>query len=59
MRRESQPMNPNGYDTVIIGAGPGGASAAAALAQRRHQVLILEPSHFPRYAIGESIIPYT
>lgn len=49
----------NYYDTVIIGGGPAGASAAAILAEHGHRVLLLEREKFPRYHIGESLIPFT
>ncbi len=47
------------YDVVIIGAGPSGLSAASILAEEGHRVLILEREKFPRYRIGESMIPFT
>ena len=47
------------YDVLIIGAGPAGSSAAAILAEFGHRVLILEREKFPRYHIGESLIPFT
>jgi flavin-dependent dehydrogenase len=47
------------YDAVIIGGGPAGSSAAAVLAEYGHRVLILEREKFPRYHIGESLIPFT
>lgn len=47
------------YDTLIIGAGPSGTAAAAILAEYGHRVLVLEREKFPRYHIGESLIPFT
>src|SRR5262245_44873862 len=47
------------YDTLLIGGGPAGSSAAAILAEYGHRVLILEREKFPRYHIGESLIPFT
>ena len=47
------------YDVLIIGAGPAGSSAATLLAQYGHRVLVLEREKFPRYHIGESLIPFT
>lgn len=44
-------------DVIIIGAGPSGAIAAALLRQKGHQVTILEKQHFPRFSIGESLLP--
>jgi flavin-dependent dehydrogenase len=43
----------------VIGAGPAGAVAAALLARRGYQVLVLERQHFPRFSIGESLLAYT
>lgn len=47
------------YDAVIIGGGPAGCSAASILAEFGHRVLVLEREKFPRYHIGESLIPFT
>ncbi len=47
------------YDVILIGGGPSGASAAAVLAEYGHRVVILEREKFPRYHIGESLIPFT
>lgn len=47
------------YDAVIIGGGPAGASAGSILAEHGRKVLILEREKFPRYHIGESLIPFT
>ena len=44
-------------DVVIIGGGPGGATAAALLAQRGRRVVVLEQQRFPRFHIGESLLP--
>ncbi len=49
----------NPIDVLIIGAGPAGCSAAAMLAEQGHKVLVLEREKFPRYHIGESLIPFT
>src|ERR1700689_2491615 len=51
--------NDNFFDAVIIGAGPAGSSSAAILAGFGHRVLILEREKFPRYHIGESLLPFT
>lgn len=47
------------WDAVIIGGGPAGSSAATILANHGHRVLILERERFPRYHVGESMIPFT
>ncbi|HET6409302.1 MAG TPA: NAD(P)/FAD-dependent oxidoreductase [Chthoniobacteraceae bacterium] len=47
------------FDVLIMGGGPAGSSAAAVLAEYGHRVLILEREKFPRYHIGESLIPFT
>ena len=52
--RTSDPL-----DTVIIGAGPAGSAAAALLAEQGLRVLVLEREKFPRYHIGESLLPFT
>src|SRR5512141_2042764 len=49
----------NAADTIVIGAGPAGSSAAALLAERGLRVLVLEREKFPRYHIGESLLPFT
>lgn len=51
--------NPNPVDVLIIGAGPSGCSAAMLLAGQGHRVLVLEREKFPRYHVGESLIPFT
>ncbi|MBJ7550327.1 NAD(P)/FAD-dependent oxidoreductase [Marinomonas ostreistagni] len=45
------------FDVVIIGAGPSGAVAAANLTRSGHNVLVLEKQYFPRFSIGESLLP--
>ncbi len=42
---------------VVIGGGPGGSTAATALARKGYRVLLLEREHFPREHIGESLLP--
>lgn len=46
-------------DVIVIGGGPAGSTASALLAEYGHRVLLLEREPFPRYHIGESLIPYT
>lgn len=53
------PAMPNSLavDVAIIGAGPSGAIAASLLHQQGKRVLVLEKQHFPRFSIGESLLP--
>jgi flavin-dependent dehydrogenase len=46
------------YDAIVIGGGPGGSMAGSTLAQAGKRVLIIERERFPRFHIGESLIPY-
>jgi flavin-dependent dehydrogenase len=50
--------NGNRYDAIVIGGGPAGSTAAAVLAQKGRRVVLLEKEKFPRYHIGESLLPY-
>ena len=52
-------MNEENYDVVVIGGGPGGAALATFLTQAGRSCLVLEGARFPRYHIGESLIPHT
>ena len=47
------------YDVIVIGAGPAGSTSSALLAEKGHRVLVLEREKFPRYHIGESLLPFT
>jgi len=54
----SQYSNPE-FDVIVIGGGPAGAAVATLLESKGHHCLVLESSTFPRYHIGESLIPHT
>jgi flavin-dependent dehydrogenase len=44
-------------NVIIIGAGPAGSVAGALLQNKGHQVTIIERDVFPRFSIGESLLP--
>ena len=46
------------YDVVVVGAGPCGSTTGALLAENNHNVLIVEKEQFPRYHVGESLMPF-
>ena len=47
------------YDCVVVGGGPAGATAATILAQYGRRTAVVEREQFPRYHVGESLMPYT
>jgi FADH2-dependent halogenase len=47
------------YDVAIIGGGPAGSTAGALLAKAGRRVIILERDRFPRFHIGESLLPFS
>lgn len=61
MSREPGPTAPKGqpYDVAILGAGLAGTMLAAVLARHGTRVIVLDAGAHPRFAIGESTIPYT
>jgi flavin-dependent dehydrogenase len=46
-------------DVAVVGGGPGGAAAAGFLARAGHRVTLVERESFPRFHIGESLLPAT
>jgi flavin-dependent dehydrogenase len=47
------------YDVAIIGGGPAGSTAATLLAKAGRRVIVLEREKFPRFHIGESLLPFS
>ncbi len=50
---------PAPYDAVIIGGGPGGSTVATLLARAGRQALVVEREKFPRFHVGESLLPFS
>jgi flavin-dependent dehydrogenase len=50
-------MTVESTDVLIVGAGPAGSVAAGFLRQQGRRVLVLEREQFPRFSIGESLLP--
>jgi flavin-dependent dehydrogenase len=50
-------MNLVKHDVIIVGGGPGGCMAACLLAKKGFDVAIIEREKFPRFHIGESLLP--
>jgi halogenation protein CepH len=46
-------------DVVVVGGGPGGSTLASLVAMQAHRVVVLEKEKFPRWQIGESLLPST
>ncbi|OYW16604.1 MAG: alkylhalidase, partial [Planctomycetales bacterium 12-60-4] len=46
-------------DVIVVGGGPAGATTATLTAQRGYSVTLFERERFPRYHVGESLIPET
>ena len=51
------PESRESFDVVVVGGGPGGSVCASRLAQRGVRVLVLEKERFPRFHLGESLLP--
>ena len=50
-------MNRSNVDVLVIGAGPAGTVAASIINQAGFTVRIVEKQKFPRFVIGESLLP--
>src|SRR6516165_9413505 len=46
-------------DVIVIGGGPAGSTASTLIAQQGYRVTLFERERFPRFHIGESLIPET
>lgn len=55
---EARLANVRHCDAVVVGGGPAGSTAASVLARAGKDVVVVERSRFPRYHIGESLLPY-
>src|SRR3954451_14396726 len=53
------PAAGSGADVVVIGGGPAGSTCSTLIAQHGYRVRLFEREHFPRFHIGESLIPET
>lgn len=53
----SEELKLESVEILIVGAGPAGSVAAALLRQQGRQVLVIEREQFPRFSIGESLLP--
>ena len=45
------------YDVIVAGGGPGGSTTASFLRKLGRSVLVLEKERFPRFHLGESLLP--
>lgn len=55
--QNTEQLSSTDVDVLVIGAGPSGAIAAALLVNKGYSVRVLEKETFPRFSIGESLLP--
>src|SRR5215831_867607 len=53
----TDPSVGNSYDVLVVGGGPGGSTVATILAQHGLHVAVFEREQFPRFHVGESLLP--
>jgi 2-polyprenyl-6-methoxyphenol hydroxylase-like FAD-dependent oxidoreductase len=56
-RRAAAAARPADYDVLVVGGGPGGSSAATFLSRGGLRVAVAEREAFPRFHVGESLLP--
>ena len=56
---DNQTHQPNDPDVIVIGGGPAGSTTSTLIADAGYRVQLFEREHFPRFHIGESLIPET
>lgn len=55
--RYKRPVMHQDADVIVLGGGPGGSTLASCLAMRNRHAIVLERERFPRFHIGESLLP--